>query len=225
MASNSPYCFLYLLLLSSSNLFYSILCRRWEVYHGQTFSGESHRESESRNPRRVESRSFENIQFALSDEVVARLFSAGKQDGSQNSEASLGALSDILLMSHLLSPKRTGVYDEIMALRKMGVLGRTRSGCVVLHKDWVSRVDPLLLDDMDQHWGKRVDPMNKHCVSKSIRDELEKSWSRVDGGWAMSADLEDVIFRDDEWDEWRRHFHDRFVSQVNEDEGIEKFGI
>jgi hypothetical protein len=171
----------------------------------------------------VESRSFENIRFALTDEVVARLSAAGKQNG--NAPVSLEASSDILLMSHLLSPKRTGVYDEIMALTKMGVLGWTRDGRVVLAKDWVSHVDPLLLDDMEQHWRKRIDPVNKHCLNKSMRDELENSWNRVDGGWALSADSEDIIFRDDEWDEWRLHFQDSFVSQINEADGIEKFGI
>ena len=195
------------------------------MYHGQTSIGETIRESK-KTPRSVESRSFENIRFALTDEVMARLSATGNHTGDwQASDASLEVSHDIFLMSHFLSPKRTGVYDEIMALTKMGVLGRTQNGCVVLTEDWISHVDPLLLDDMEQHWGKRIDPMNKHCVSNSIRDELHNTWVRVDGGWALSADPEDVIFRDDEWEEWQRHFKDRFVSHINEAEGVEKFGI
>jgi len=199
---------------------------RWEVYHGQTSSGESYRESKSRNPRQIESLSFENIRFALSDDVLARLSAAGLQnETSYASDASLAVSNDILLMSHLLSPKRTGVYDEIMALMKMGVLRRTRGGCVVLAEDWEVHVDPLVLSEMEQHWCKRMDPMNKFGLCRSMRAKLERSWVRIEAGWALSADPDDIIFGDGEWDEWRTHFRHRFESQINESEGIEKFGI
>jgi hypothetical protein len=132
--------------------------------------------------------------------------------------------NDLLLISHLLSPERTGVHDEIMALIKMGVLRTTPSGCVVLTDDWYVHVDPLLLNDME-HWSKRADQKNKHCMAEFIRDELAQSWKRVDRGWVLLSDPDDVMFPDDEWDEWRRHFQDRHELHVNEAEGIEKFGI
>lgn len=194
---------------------------RWEVHHGQTSSGEAYRDTKCTNPRLVGSRSFENIRFSLTDDVVSRLAASNSKSNGESVEEA----NDLLLMSHLLSPKRTGVYDEILALVTMGVLQRTRSGCVVLADDWQDHVDPLILIDMDLHWSKRQDPMNKHCMSKSVRAKLQRTWTRVEGGWAMSSDPDDVIFRDDEWDEWRTHFQDRFNSQINEAEGIEKFGI
>lgn len=128
-------------------------------------------------------------------------------------------------MSHLLSAQGTGVYDEIMALVKMGILRRTSSGCVALDDDWSEHVDPLLLDDMERHWSKRADPSNKHCINESVRDELELLWTHGDRGWAFSSDPDDLIFADDEWDEWKGHFQGRRDSQLNEVEGIEKFGI
>lgn len=192
--------------------------RRWEVFHGQTSSG--HRETKSKNPRQVGTLSLENIRFALKDEVVSRLSEATKHGvSSQDSDP-----SDLLVMSHLLSPQRTGVYDEVMALIKMGVLRTTSRGCVVLTDDWYVHVDPLLLNDME-HWCKRADQKNKHSMSESIRDELTRSWRRVDRGWALSSDPDDVVFPDIEWEEWRRHFQDHHESHVNEAEGIEKFGI
>jgi hypothetical protein len=107
----------------------------------------------------------------------------------------------------------------------MGVLRRTISGCVVLDKDWAMHVDPLLLNDMDEHWCKRLDPRNKHCISRSVRTQLESEWTRVRRGWAISSDLDDIVYPDDEWNEWKEHFQDRFESQINDTEGIEKFGI
>ena len=130
-----------------------------------------------------------------------------------------------LLMSHLLSPQRTGLYDEVMALYEMGVLRRTCGGRFVLSDKWYNHVDPLLLEDWALHWGKDIDPKNKHCLSELIRDELATSWSHVEGGWALSNDAADIVFLDDEWEEWQRHFRDRHESHLNEAEGIEKFGV
>ncbi len=193
---------------------------RWEVYHGQTSTGEARRDSKLRNPRPPDSLSFENIRFSLTGDVVSRLSAAVKQNNT-----TLEAANDILLVHHLLSPKRTGLYDEVMALTDMGVLRRTRTGCLVLANDWYSHVDPLLLDEMEHNWSKRVDPTNKHCICRSMRTKLERSWRRVERGWSLSDEPEDVIYRDDEWEEWRSHFRDRFDSQINEADGIEKFGI
>ncbi len=201
---------------------------RWEVYHGQTSSAaDAHQDSQRRNPRQVDSLSLENIRFALNDDVIARLSAATTTNGDslETDETSLEASNDMLVLSCLLSPKSTGVYDEIMALLTMGVLRRTISGCVVLAKDWAMHVDPLLLNDMEEHWCKRLDPRNKHCISRPVRTKLESEWTRVRRGWAMSSDLDDIVYSDEEWNEWKEHFQDRFESQINDTEGIEKFGI
>jgi hypothetical protein len=194
--------------------------RRWEVFHGQTGTGG--KDGYAKNPREPGRLSFENIRHVVTDKVLASLQKQGPEDLSIKAERA-EALS---LVAHLVSPQSTGLVDELLALVRSKILSMTTTGyAVLMNRDWTNHVDPLLLHDMCSRWSKKQDPENKYCVNRQIRRELEEIWLRVDGGWAQSGDPDDVVYPDDEWEEWRLHFQEKHESRENEADGIHKFGI
>jgi hypothetical protein len=133
--------------------------------------------------------------------------------------------SDYASVVHLMSPTRSGVYDELMAFTKMGILDISPSGVPRLSEDWFSKVEIILLEDMDTAWGSQIDPDGKYCVHKSLRQGLEKYWGRHSYGWALAADPDDLIFDFDELDEWRKTFEGKVEEKANISEGIGRFGL
>jgi hypothetical protein len=129
------------------------------------------------------------------------------------------------LAAHLLSPGNSGLYDEFRAFMKMGVLEIHPSGIPVFSSDWFSKVDVILLDDMDAAWGTDADPDERYCVNWELRDTLEEQWVKSDYGWAMAEDPRDVVFDFGVLDEWRRTFEGRMEEKANISEGIGRFGL
>jgi hypothetical protein len=129
-------------------------------------------------------------------------------------------------LAHLLSPYRTGVYDEVLALVTMGILSIAPSGIPTLARDWFSRVDILMLDEMHSAWGPKVDPDGLYCVQHKLRRGLEKNWVRTERGWAMADDdPDDLCFDFEELDEWRENFQGTIEAKENHSEGIGRFGL
>lgn len=133
--------------------------------------------------------------------------------------------SDYASVVHLMSPTRTGVFDEVMTFMKMGVLEISPSGVPRLSEDWFSKVDIILLEDMESAWGSQMDPDGKYFVHKALRQGLEKHWERHSYGWVLTADPDDLIFDFDELDEWRMTFEGKVEEKANISEGIGRFGL
>ena len=133
--------------------------------------------------------------------------------------------TDYASVVHLMSSNRTGVLDEVKGFIKMGILEISPSGVPRLSEDWFSKVDIILLEDMDSAWRSQIDPDGKYCVHKVLRQGLEKHWERHSYGWALTADPDDLIFDFDELDEWRKTFEGKVEEKANISEGIGRFGL
>ena len=127
--------------------------------------------------------------------------------------------------THFLSPSHSGVYDELLAFIKTGIFEISSNGIPILAPDWFSKVDIILLDDLDASWGTASDPDGRYCVNDELRDTLEEQWIKSDYGWAMSDDPKDLVFDFEVLDEWRQTFEGRVEEQANYSEGIGRFGF
>lgn len=193
-----------------------MLSRRWEVYHGGQETSESGSNWEGNtNPRAVGSRSMENVRFIVDDTVVANL---------EKDDQSPFKLEALKRLAHVLSPLQTGVYDELFALIRTGVLSVDERGIPALAKDWWSGVDLLLLDDMYESWGVQADVSGWYGVAEKVRRTLNRKWVRTDCGWAFAQDQEDIVFDFEEFDEWRMAFEDKQRAQSDGLEGVGRFG-
>jgi len=135
-------------------------------------------------------------------------------------------VEDLALIAHLVSPEKSGLYDELMAMIRSGVLKIDNRGVAILNgDDWYSKVDVLLLNDMFHQWSPSVDTENKFCMDEHVRRALQTNWECVDGDWALTSDPFDIIHHDEEYEEWRRSFENTNQAQEDSIEGIGKFGF
>jgi hypothetical protein len=132
---------------------------------------------------------------------------------------------DLLCLAvHLLSPSGTGLYDEILALFKMEIL-KVRDGIPILTRDWYTKVDIMILDDLGNAWSLEADPDGKFGINEEFRDTLEEQWIKYDYGWALADDPKEIVFEYSVLDEWREAFEDRLEEKKNISEGIGRFGL
>jgi hypothetical protein len=153
------------------------------------------------------------MRFALDDSVVSNV------EAQVPTPKSAEALKVLLLA---LSPSRSGVCDELLALIRMGVL-RLENGIPTLARKWWTDVDVLMLDDMFENWGLDADPSGKYAIVDSIRKPLGKHWKKTEEGWVL--DGYDVVYEDSEFDAWRLAFEDKQQSQSDNIDGVGRFGI
>jgi hypothetical protein len=204
---------------------------RWEVHHGQT-ADRAPKRDKSKSPRAPGSLSMANMEFAIKDESIHRLKKIPFTINSKwfgNGEAAKTKqkkwAEDMISLAYLLSPKKTGLLDEVKALMQLGIVRKSKQGAAVLSKEWFARVDPLVLEDMDMKWSFEADPNNKYLINGKVKRDLANYWIRVDGAWALNEDLSELVFLDNEWDEWRRSFEDEAEKRADDEDGIGKFGI
>lgn len=192
--------------------------RRWEVYHGHIGdeSG-SNWEANTKNPRAEGSLSLENIRFLIHSGVTSSI--ENKSASPADKSAALQALALVI------SPERSGVSDEILALIQIGVLRVSERGLLMITKNWWQNVDLLLLEDMRNQWGLKADPNNKCGMNEKLRATLAKKWRRGSYGWALAKDPRDIIYDTYEFDTWRQFFEDKQQEQAHLEEGIGEFGL
>ena len=205
---------------------------RWEVFQGsQSNQGTNPGEIFLKNPKRPGSLTLENMQFGLNEDLLSRLEVLAFDTTALNSDSDVAdavnkrAAEAAVVVTHLVSPERSGVLDELLSLLRSGIIRKSKHGGAILKKDWSSQVDPLLLDDMLVRWSLDADPENKYSMNNKIRYNLASYWMRLDGAWALSEDMSEVVFIDQEFDEWRQTFEDKAQIKSNAEEGIGKFGI
>jgi hypothetical protein len=157
---------------------------------------------------------FENTHFVVEDGVVSKV------EDPISSQEQVDALQ---LLLHVLSPTRSGVCDELLALIQMGVLAVDERGLPALCHDWWSNVDVLLLDDMAESWGVAADPSGKYGITDAVRMPLDEQWTKAEDGWALGE--EDTVYEDSEFDAWRAAFEDKQQAQSDNIEGVGRFGI
>ena len=131
---------------------------------------------------------------------------------------------ELACIAHFLSPARTGIFDELMALVKTEVL-KIEHGVAVLTDDWVTKVDYFLLEDMDRSWSLEKDPDGKYCVNNELRSHLEGHWTKSEHGWALIDQQDELIYDFEELEEWRRTFEGKVEAKENISEGIGRFGL
>jgi len=141
-------------------------------------------------------------------------------------EVANGQIEDLALIAHLVSPEKSGLYDELVALIRSGLLKVDNKGVAVLNGDeWYTKLDVLLLNDMFHHWSPSVDIGNKFCMNERVRQILQANWERIDGDWALADDPFDIVHHEEEYQEWRRSFENTNQAQEDYIEGIGKFGF
>jgi hypothetical protein len=129
-------------------------------------------------------------------------------------------------IAHLLSPQRSGLYDELQTLITMNILQiHPVSGIPVLADDWVGKMDVFVLEELDTAWGTTADPDGKYCIHDELVDALEEYWVKSSYGWALAEDPDDLIFDLEELDEWRQSFEGKLDAKENYSVGIGRFGI
>lgn len=183
------------------------------MYHGQASESGSKWDTNT-NPRSAGNLSLENIWFVLDDNVAAHL---------EHSDQSPFKLEALKILAHVLSPSRTGLFDELLALVRTNVLAVDDQGIPALAKDWWSRVDLLLLEEMSESWGLNDDTNVKYGVAENIRKTLHRKWARSYKGWALANDKEDIIFDFEEFDEWRVAFEDKQRARSDGVDGVGRF--
>jgi hypothetical protein len=117
------------------------------------------------------------------------------------------------------------LYDELLAFIKMEVLEIHPTGIPVVTPDWYSKVDIVLLDDMDRFWGSDADPEGRFCINYEMRDTLEEQWKKSHFGWSTVDDPKDFVFDFEVLDEWRIAFEGRMEERLNIAEGVGRFGL
>jgi len=203
---------------------------RWEVHHGQTSETMAAQEK-LRNPRVPGSLTFENIRFALHKTMMERLEMLPYQspskfhdDDEEDTKKKLWA-TDMLKLSILVSSRHTGLLDELKALEQLGIIEMSKFGGAVLTEDWYTKVDPLILNEMESNWSFERDTNNKFLIPSKVKRDLANYWVKVDSAWALNEDLSEIVFTDEEWNSWRRCFEDEIEKMENYEDGIGKFGI
>ena len=204
------------MMLICAMILFSSSYRRWEVYHGQLSESGSKWDTNV-NPRKPGSHTLENFRFLMTDEVLQSFEGPANVDDPT-------FVNNMVLLAHTLSPNRSGIYDELMALIRTKVVVLQTNGIPCLAKDWWSSVDVLLLDDMWNHWGVHVDEKSNHGVHAKIRKVLQRKWKRDDNGWALSPYFNDIVFDLDEFDEWRVAFEAKQQTTSEGIHGIGRFG-
>ena len=209
---------------------------RWELFHA-VHSNYDQWDAHAKNPRVPGSFTFENVRFGLSaskatsDEVSSLPKSIRKFEDSILSnihstfDVSNSILDEFCMVIHLLSPARSGLYDEILALLKMKVLKISSSGIPVLTDDWWTKIDIVVLDEMHTSWSTKVDPDSRHCISEELRDTLEEKWVWKKNGWYLLESSRELMFDFAILDEWRETFEGRLEEKANLLEGIGRFGL
>merc|ERR1712194_265861 len=180
---------------------------------------------------------FKNVRFGLSalksirDEVsslpktVIQFEDSIISDSSFALKFSSEVLDQFCLVIHLLSPARSGLYDEMIALLKMGIFKTSPSGIPVLTEDWWTKIDIVVLDDLYSSWSTKADPDSKNCVNEELRDTLEEKWVKSDYGWSLLENPKVLIFDHAILDEWRETFESRLEEKANLSVGIGRFGL
>lgn len=191
--------------------------RRWEVYHGQVAECGSPWNTYE-NPRSPKNLSFENVRFVVTDEIIANL-----EPTSNETTESSSYLEALTILSHFLSPGRTGVWDELAAMIKTKILEVDEHGIPALTKDWWTRVDILFLSEMNERCGFFADPKGVYGIVDTVRTTLSRKWIQCDTGWALTADTDDIIYDFEEFDEWRAAFNEKKNARSDRVDGIGKF--
>jgi len=119
----------------------------------------------------------------------------------------------------------SGVFDELVALERMGILQVNEFGIPSLSKHWYTQMDLLLLDDMDRVWGTRSDPRGLAMMNKEVVLTLKKRWTKTYYGWCLADDESDVVYDFGEYDEWRDAFESKEQRQAEATQGVGMFGI
>lgn len=122
---------------------------------------------------------------------------------------------------HLISTPRTGLYDELLALVRMEVI-EIQNGIPVLVNDWVSKIDHLVLEDMDGSWSSDTDPDGKFCINDEFRDTLEEHWEKSTMGWYFQHEL---VYSIADLDDWRESFEGQEEERANKTDGVGRFGL
>jgi hypothetical protein len=186
--------------------------RRWEVFHAeQGKSNIAWSSDNNNNPRSPGRSTFADIQHGVCE--MAGDF-AMSLDSSQRMDLEAAVVS-------LVSPTRTGVADEILALLAQGVL-ELQQDMVLLSDDWYGKVDCLILDEMHSSWGQSTDPRAKFGVPKAITTPLECVWKRKRSMWLLDGE---EIHDSAKMQEWRDVFENRKDLHENRVEGVGRFGI
>jgi hypothetical protein len=164
----------------------------------------------------------ENLRFLVNDAFISELKQPSKEtDGGKNDCRCPDAAVEVL--AHVLSFGRTGICDELLALLRAGTIQIDDGGIFVPAKDWWSKVDFLLLEDMDGNWSKNADVDGKHGISAYMRKILSKKWCRTEYGWTLTSESDDIVFDFAEFDEWRAAFEEKQSARLDGAVGVGQF--
>ena len=141
----------------------------------------------------------------------------------EKDDASVQKLEAMKLLAFAASPLRTGILDEVLAFVRTEIMSIDDRGIPVLTEDWWSKVDFLLLDDMQRRFGVSADPNGKYGVAEKIRKILDQEWTTTPKGFAFGSDPDDVVYDFQEFDQWRIVFEQKQQAQSEGAMGVHRF--
>jgi len=127
----------------------------------------------------------------------------------------------VKLLAYAIS--QTGICDELLALVRTEVVSIDNRGIPKLTKDWWSKVDLLLLDEMHEHFGVQADSTGKFGIAQMVRKKLDRKWVKGHYGWSFENDPHDIIYEYEEFDEWRRAYEEKQQSRSDGVAGVHRF--
>lgn len=197
------------------------------------------------NPRTPGSLSFENIHFILDEERMSRLHIAWenhahkKQDYDDDNTNTLTEINDEWIITHLVSDTVTGIRHEVNVLVSMGILYIDRSGKIVLARNWQEHVPHMILNEMKNAWGIKIDSNSLFCIHDTIKTSLELYWESNEYGWrrrlAKSNNNDNVydnnivdyenVFDNEEYQLREQIFRENYTNYLSASLGMGEFGV
>jgi hypothetical protein len=168
-----------------------------------------------KNPRKPGNFTFEKFRYTLDDDLLERL--SGQQTPSKSQ------FRDQLLVSYLVSNKKSGILSDVFVLMKAGVVRVDESSNISLCPTWVENLPQIILNDSwESGWDKDSDPENKFCISAVLRENISRHWKRCEVGWTCGNTMK---FRHEEFEEQKASYRVMYDERVNAADGIAQFGV
>jgi len=142
------------------------------------------------NPRTPDTLSFEKIHYVIEDQMLTHL----EELWLDNPNTTLMEIHERTknfpnyskiwlhewIVAHLSSDSTTGLRHEINCLISEGVLKVRSNGFIVFGDDWEKKVPRMVLNEMKEIWGSRLDVYNFYCINKRITYNLSEHGDEKD---------------------------------------------
>lgn len=178
------------------------------------------------NPRNTESGSrlsFEMVHLFFDQQRMLRLRDAWENQIGNSKEN----WDDEWIVTQVSSDTMTGLRHEIEVLASLGMLSVKANGKIVLAQGWENKVPHMVLNEMREAWGSRMDIDNLFLIHDRVKKALQGAWEHVEeDGWRLTSDDDnEVIYDDEEYEMRKQIFIENYKTWISENHGMGVFGV